>query len=272
MGKEYAGDLVLASKGIFYKDALSDGVITVEPWGSEEERLLVSPNIDFNETLDRLIKRLTNCPIPPSELLLVDRHHIFLYMRCLSYGGEYSISFKCESCGNKVSHDMDLEKDLDVRYADDPDLLVSLNMKKGERLSEPFRFTLPIQKKVIGWRMLRGKDEDSVKKYVRRIASKAKLKKEDDERPDYIYRSALRVVEFDGHEVSELTEAMDIIKSLRGKDSLAFRQEIEAVDFGIDTELVVSCRSCGYPNELMMPLDKTFFRPRTRVAVSNIDG
>jgi len=260
MGKEYIGELQVASKGLLYDEKFPSGKLHVEPWGTQEERLLISPNIDYDEVIDRLVKRLTDCPIPADDLTLPDRQHIFIYMRCLSFGGDYSFFFQCSECKEKVKHSMDLEKELDVKYADDPELLSSLGFDDAEDFKEPFEFVLPLKQQRVGWRMLRGKDERKVKKYVQKMTKRHGS----DERYDYIYRAALRIVSVDGKDL-EITDKLSFVSSLKGKDALAIRQAVDKVDFGLDTELEVKCRSCGYPNDLIMPIDKSFFRPERSV-------
>lgn len=259
MGKEFAGELTLASRGIFYGDKVPGGVIRAEPWGTKEERLLVSPNVNFQETLDRLISRLTDCPIPPGDLLLVDRQHLWFYLRCLSYGGDYSFSFQCDNCNQKVTQQIDLEKDLEVRYSDDAIMLRGLGLRDVSELHEPFTFELPLLKQRVGWRMLRGSDERAVDQYVKRMA-KGKVA---EERPDYLFRLAIRIVEIDGQKV-EVGDALNLVEKMKGKDALEFRQQIELVDIGIDTELDVTCKNCGYGNEVIMPMDRSFFRPKRK--------
>lgn len=265
MGKEYLGELQLASKGHFYNIDW-DGVLHVEPWGLEEESILMSPNVSFTEALDRLIPRLTDCPVKPPDLLLKDRFQIFLYMKCLSIGSDYTFFYPCENdmCGKKARHDMNLEKDLNVTYVDDPDFLESIGMDDVEQLTEPFDLILP-NNHTIGWRMLRGKDERAVDKYVRRM-QKGTTKKP--AKKDHVYRAALRIETIDGEKPDNIREAMDfVINSMRGKNAVAFRQAIEEMRFGVDTELQdVECDHCGYPQDIEMPLDKEFFRPKKRIA------
>ena len=269
MGKEYHGSIQLASKGLF-NEGFTDGIVKVDPWGTEDERLLISPSLDFEETLDTLCRRCTNLKdilIEPGDLVLPDRRHLFFYMRCLSYGGEYSFSTKCTECGQKFKHVMDLEKDLDVKYADDNDLKEDLGLLPEESLTEPFSFVLPITGKSLSWRMLRGKDEHAVKRYVKRQKQRGQVS----DRPDYQYRLALRVVSLDGVNLN-IGDAMDLVRSLRGKDALAFRQEIRAVNFGIIDEFEVKCKECGYPNDVALPMDQTFFRPEGRVTKQKSAG
>jgi len=261
MGKEFHGQLQLVSKGLFYEDQLPSGIVNCEPWGKVEEQRFLSPSVPFEDTLDFVIKTLTDCKVPPDDLLLADRQQLFLFMRCLTYGGEYSFSYKCQNCPEKGRHHMDLEKDLSVTYADDPELLAELGM---ESLEEPFTFELPIQGKCVAWRMLRGADEKSVERW--KLKQKQKKRKSGFDSSDVIYRLARRIVSVDGESL-DILESMEFIRSLRGKDSLAISQEIQAMSFGVDTEIDdVRCAECGYPNDLILPMDKTFFRPEGRVA------
>lgn len=257
MGKEYCGQLQLASKGFCYDGKLPDGVLNVEPWGTAEERLLVSPSIPFSEIVSRLIKKLTDCPIDPKDLLLIDRWHIFIYMRCLSYGSEYSYNFKCENCSSKNRTSINLEKDLDVIYSDDKELLAKLGVTD---LSEPFDLVFPISKRSIKWRMLRGSDELATDKYVSRLQQSVNKRLPEGEDPGYSFRLARRIVEIDGTEV-EISDAIDFVDSLKGKDSLAFRQAIYDINIGVNQELLPRCTNCGWENEVVLPVDKTFFRP-----------
>lgn len=262
MGKEYHGQLQLASKGFFYNDQVPDGLVNVEPWGTQEERLLISPAITFTETVTRLVKKLTDCPIDPAELLLIDRWHLFIYLRCLSVGTDYSFNFKCDECSIKNRHTIDLEKNLDVTYADDKELLETLGV---ESIEEPFELSFPVNQKTIKWRMLRGKDEVATEKYVARMRANTRGKKlPQGEDPGYVHRLATRIVELDGSEPT-ISDAMAFIESLKGKDSLALRQAISDVSIGINQELRPICEACGWENEITMPLDKTFFRPERRV-------
>lgn len=257
MGKEYEGTLQLASKGHFYDGQIPDGIINVESWGTKEERLLVSPNIDYGETLNRLIPRLTDCPIPPSQLLLGDRQQIFFYLKILSIGGSYSYYYQCAGCKARNRETMDMEKDLRIIYVDDPDFLAGLGVSSVDELTEPFEFTLPKQQKVVGWRLLRGEDEKRVDRFVKSMLKRGGL----DERPDYIYRAALRIMTFDGVPITNINDAMTIVESFKGKDALKFRDEVSKMSFGIDTDVEPVCKFCGYTNDIDLPLDKSFFRP-----------
>ncbi len=258
MANEYNGKIQLASKGILYEGELADrkGVLNVEPWGTPEERLLVSPSLTFTETIDRLVKKCTDCPNDAGELLLIDRWHLFIYMRTLSYGGAYSFPYKCAECGSKQKHSMDLEKDLDVVYGDDEDLLQTLAV---ERLEEPFHFILPIQEKKIGWRMLRGADELSTAKYSNRAKKRGNKVAGDDD--TYVHRMATRIVEIDDNNDPSLLDRMDLVRSLKGRDSLEFREQVSRIDIGIEDTIYPKCGNCGWENEETLPMDKSFFRP-----------
>lgn len=261
MGKEYEGVVTLASKGIFYGDSIPGGDVSCTAMSSEEERILLSPKISYNDTLDRIISKCTNCPIPPGKLLLSDRQQLFYFLRCLSWGNTYRVPFKCSECDQANFEIIDLEKDIKIVYIDDDSILESLGVGDINAVSEPFEFTLPIRGTRIGWRMLRGDDERAVDKYVSRMMKSDKAK---DGRPDYIYRQALRIVSIDGQEV-KLIDALDLFP-LKGKDSLEYREQVSKINIGMDTELDLNCKGCGFPNEVILPMDKSFFRPPRRTA------
>ena len=64
----------------------------------------------------------------------------------------------------------------------------------------------------------------------------------------------------------EQSDAMALVEKLRGKDALAFRQAISGIDIGIVQDVFPKCDNCGWENEISLPVDKTFFRPESRVA------
>ena len=74
-----------------------------------------------------------------------------------------------------------------------------------------------------------------------------------------MYRSALRIVSIDD-EVIKVNDALRFVESLIGKDSLAFRYAVEDVNIGIEQVIRPIC-DCGWENEIVMPMDKSFFRP-----------
>lgn len=272
MPTEYHGKVQIASKGFFYEGALAenDGFVNVNPWGTTEERLLASPSLTFTETIDKLIKNCTDCPLDPGELLLVDRWHLFMFMRCTSYGGDYSFPYKCSQCGSKEHHKMDLEKDLDVIYPDDPTLLKELGLHKEHRLEEPFEFILPVQGKTIKWRMMRGKDEHNIARYVTRIKNRRNQTGGSTNESDiaYIYRQALRIVAIDNVMDPPITDCIELIESLKGKDSLEWRNQTSSMNIGIEDTLYLKCSNCGWENESTLPVDKTFFRPAKRTSIA----
>lgn len=259
MSKEYNSTVTLPSRGVLYDGKVPDGTVTVEPWSTKEERILASPSVPFSSALDKLIQKCTDIEMSPSDLLLVDRWFLFIWMRCISYGGDYSFQYKCDSCGEQQTHFMNLEKDLDVVYSDDEEMLAAAGLTE---LREPFELTFPVNEHTIGWRMLRGADETRVDKYVKQLRRRKSFVDTDDS--GYLYRAALRIETIDGNK-TDVVSALKFIEDLRGRDSLAFREAIDSVSVGIRPDLFITCK-CGWENEITIPLDKTFFRPGRRSA------
>jgi hypothetical protein len=247
----YEGQVVLASKGKFYGDQVPEGVVNCNAWDATIEKKLLSRSVPFNQSLDYLLKTCTDLKLDPADLILADRSQLLFYIRCLSVGTGYRFDFQCKNCDKKsVVTDVDLERDLSVDYVTDDTI-------------EPFECALPVSGKTIRWRLLRGRDERATDKYVTRMRSRG-IKDED----GTFHRMASRVVSIGDNPITEnnFLEALNFVSKLKGKDNLAFIQAIESIEIGVNPEITRDCTHCGYPNELMLPVDKSFFRPIARVA------
>lgn len=243
---EYQRELVLASRGKPYGEKLPDGTLTLEAWSTKIERMLLNDSISFEKRIDSLITSCTDIKdksIDVDDLVLVDKQHIFFVIRCMSVGSDYMFSFPCSSCGKKATVTIDLDKKLDVVYIDENDDM-------------QFEVELPICKDTIGWRLLTGKDERSITKFVKR----SKKRGGTDSDPAYLFRAALRITSINGKADLELTEIMDYLDKLRGRDAVTFRESIVTVDIGVDPEIEAKCNWCHYVNDVMLPMDKNFFR------------
>ena len=258
MGKEYEGSITLPSKGLLYGDEVPEGQVNCTAWGAQEEQILTSPSLNLHQTISRLIKSNSDCSLSPEKLLLVDRWALFIYMRCLSWGGAYSFAYRCQDCSKKMRYPMDLEKDLEVIYADNEEMLKDLEL---DTFNEPLEVLLPVLGSTIGWRMLRGSDETAVDRYVKRQRERGRRVQSKGVNEGPLYRLALRLMKIDDDDEPSLTDRLNLVRKLKGKDLLAIRRSIEDVRFGLQDEIYPVCDDCGWENEVVMPLDKTFFRP-----------
>lgn len=245
MGAEYEAQMTLASKGKFYDNQIPDGIVNVESWDSVLEKKFMSKSIPFSDNLDALIKSCTDIKVSPDDLLLADKVQILYFVRCISLGdSSYEVNFKCSECEKKVTRNIDLLKDLQVDYA-------------TEDMVEPFLVHLPIKDVDVEWRMLRGRDEKANRRFVDRIRARGNS----DESAGDFHLLASRIISVGGKPIEDIIAATEFVKGLKGKDNLALHNSIKSIKIGINPELEVACNWCQYPNDIVLPPNKSFFRP-----------
>jgi rRNA maturation protein Nop10 len=238
-------EMTLPSYGLMYDGAIPGGTVPYSPMTGKEEMLLAGGR---GSVLDGILSACLSLPVgfKPSDLLVSDRFFAMLILRSVSYGEDYTFKVQCEDCDSKFKHTVRIPGDFDVKVL-------------SEGVTEPFLVELPHSKKVVSFRLLRGTDELSIQKHTDREFQQNKKVEGD---PAYIFRLAKHIVAIDDEEVKDIRKAMTFVESLIGKDSVAFRNAIDEVDFGIDTTLKFECPRCGEENETVMPLNSEFFRPR----------
>lgn len=252
---EYARDLILPTKGIFYEGKVPEGKVSLEPMGTKEEKMLSAGRAGNVESmLDRVFRTTLECPIPSHDLKTVDRFFVLIKLRVMSYGPEYHFTYKCEDCNQKVSGIINLDK-MEITYAD-------------EDMQEPFEVTLPLTGDTIQWKLLTGNDETTIRRSADRMHQKGRAKGGD---PAYILRLCQHIVSINEEEknIGDLTK---YVESLKGQDSLAFRDAIEGGnEIGVNLLIVSHCTypQCGWPTEIVLPFGPEFFRPRPSDAGSH---
>jgi len=238
-----AFDVPLPSKGVLYGGPYSNGMIQVRPMTTKEESILYSDG----DSLSQLNKILNRCVQNPEmelmDLLLQDRFAILIYLRTHSYGSKYDIPFVCSGCGYKKTITIDLLNELSLKTMDDDS-------------EEPFEVDLPVSGHFIHFRLLRGTDEETISKKVKRFM----LKSMDEGDPSNIYRLALAIMGVDGVEMPSFEQRVKFVEELLPVDSHALRTAVEDVEGKIDTTVYHECPSCKLTNEFGMPFTAKFFR------------
>lgn len=246
-GTEYI-EVELPSRGLLYENNLAS--VMVRGMYTTEEKFLAGARRDFQGVLDKLFSK-NGCiddldGMHPSDLLSSDRLYLLFIVRMLSYGKTYTFKIKCDECDFRFSHTIKLMEGLDITY-----------MEEG--VEEPFEVDL--SNKTVGFRLLRGKDEKMIDKYVRRARQRDAVDPLED--PSYIHRLARHVVTVDGETV-DLRGAENHMK-MSAIDAQEFKDAIEDRDSGVDLTLRdLDCPECDAPLEEVMPFTAEFFRTSKR--------
>jgi len=245
-------DVVLPSRGYLYKtDAgeliIPDGKIRIHAMTGKAEKILYGSAGEGK--IDALIRLCTTLPgaLSPAELTMGDRNYILVKLRILSLGEAYPVRCRCESCREQFAYQVDLSR-LDVNSFGD------------EAEAEPFKVTLPLKGCEVGFRLLRGRDEEVVRKFRRRCQLEGKQEGGGDA---YIFSLSRRIVSVNGH-ASEGAASFDFVENLVSRDLTAFRHAYDEKNVGVNMELKVVCPSCLYESEETLPFSDEFFRPKRR--------
>jgi hypothetical protein len=131
-------ELLLPSQGIGH------GIkkILVRPMTMREEKMLTNKTIaKTGKVHERIMKEcivsgegvdgtiISKSDIDLNELYVEDEYALFVFLRMISYGTDYTSEITCPTCSTKQAIQIDLEKDLDVKYANEKqaaDIVVKL--------------------------------------------------------------------------------------------------------------------------------------------------
>jgi len=196
--------------------------------------------------IEAVVNSCTKLPegFSPKELLLTDSFFLMLAMRTMTFGSEYTYTYRCRFCGSVERATTDIVADLDEKPASDD-------------LTEPIEIELPDAECTVACRFLRVADQDLVTKHAKRT----KMSTADSSDPSYAYRMALSLIERDGQQFSDILQKQDFITRLSAADSVRLERGISDKEPGVDIRVFPDCSSCGATVEQALPFDAEFFRP-----------
>ncbi len=235
--------ITLPSKGDLYDGKLPGGEVRIKSMTAHDQSVLFSSG----STEERINKIIANtCILPPGfdvgDLLTVDRMAILLAVRTFTFGSTYEFGYQCRSCRAQNKHTVDIVEDL--------------SQTEVETLVEPFEFKLPDCGKVVAMRFMRGKDEQAIQKYAKRMA----MQSSDASDPSALHRQARLIVNIDG-ETKDIVMKEAFVKNLSARDYIIIDNELDAREPGIDLTVYCECKKCQSTNDMKMPFDLEFFRP-----------
>ena len=230
-------------------DILEKGGIKLRPMTVHEEKILSTTRlVKSGQALDMVFQNVIESkgkngdPLDVSQLLSSDRVFIMLWLRSVSYGNEYKFNIQCPNCQQRFEYMVDLSSH-PIKELDD------------STPEEPYKFTLPVSKFVVTYRLPRGVDETELIKL-------SNAKKKIDSTDDSIVRrmsSLIYRIERDDMVVPQ-EQIEEFIETMIAGDASAFRQELERVDAGVEDIKDISCPSCEYEFDTSIPVTESFFR------------
>jgi len=238
-------DFTFPSKGKFYSNIPAS--VNIRPMTGEEEQILATPRwVKRGKAIDMIFQRCIKQTIPTEELLSIDRTHLLIYLRGISYTPEYDVEIKCPACSMKYATVIDLN-DLEIESCPDdfdPDSLSGV---------------LPTSGFTYSYRLATGADEQEISNYRERRIQQWGDQSEDD---TLLYRTALLLETVEG--VTAKKELTHLLKRLPINDVAHLRNAINDPPFGVETEVPQVCPACTEEFKIDLPLETNFFFPRKK--------
>jgi len=229
----------LPSKGLVYPEGhpLKSGKVEMKYMTAKEEDILSNQNyISKGIVLDKLVESLTLGKFDVKDLVTGDKNAILIASRILGYGKDYSFSY-----GGK-------DYTVDLSLLENKSFDTSLITPKGT-----FKYTLPVSKTQIEFKLLTDKDEEKVKQEIEGLK---KINKESS--TDVTTRLKHQIVSIDGN--SDKNTVKDFVDNyLLAADSRALRSYIKetAPDVDLTTRVVID----GVEEDISIPINLNFFWP-----------
>jgi len=229
----------LPSKGLVYPEGhpLKSGRVEMKYMSAREEDILSNQNyISKGIVLDKLVESLTLGKFDVKDLVTGDKNAILIASRILGYGKDYTFSY-----GGK-------DYTVDLSLLENKSFDTSLITPKGT-----FKYTLPVSKTQIEFKLLTDKDEEKVKQEIEGLK---KINKESS--TDVTTRLKHQIVSIDGN--SDKNTVKDFVDNyLLAADSRALRSYIKetAPDVDLTTRVVID----GVEEDISIPINLNFFWP-----------
>ena len=232
----------LPSKGLIYpkESPLSSGTIEMKYMTAKEEDILTNQNyIRQGIVIDKLLRSLIiSKEVNFDDILIGDKNAIMVAARILSYGKDYTISFR----GQQLTVDL---SELKTKTLDES-LYTS---GKNE-----FTFSLPSTGNKVTFKLLTQADENIIEKEI------AGLKKIDKNASPEVTTRLKHIIT----SINDLTEQKDIREFvdnfLLAKDARALREEYSRVQPDVDLTFKYTDED-GVEEDVALPIGLNFFWP-----------
>jgi len=230
----------LPSKGLMYPEnsLLASGKVEMKYMTAREEDILTNQSYIQNGTvIDRLLKALIVSDINYDDILVGDKNAIMVAARILSYGKDYTITYRGE------------EHTVDLSLLDNKDIDESLYTGPETE----FEFTLPHSNLDIKFRLLTHGLEKNIEQEIKGLK---KIQKEN--APEATVRLKYIITEVDGSR--ERKEVRDFVENyFLARDARAFREYYNSIQPDVDMNVTLDLN--GEEEVVDLPITLNFFWP-----------
>ena len=223
---------------------------------AKEEDILASQSlIQKGIVLDKLFQALIisngeGAPINYGDILTGDKDAVMIAARVLGYGKDYGVMISDPTDGgNEQECNVDLTL-IENKEINEDDI--------QEMNSNLFKFTLPISKKVIEFRLPTHSTESSIEKELKAKAKVAGADKSIDR--TLSTRMKHMILSIDGEDDRNKISSF-VNNQFLAQDSRSFRKYVEDIMPGVKLEFVFESNTTGEELVIPIPINLQFFWP-----------
>jgi len=238
----------LPSKGKFYPGSHplhNVDVVEIRYMTTQEEEILNSKSLlQKGIALDKMLQNLLiNKEIKVSSLIIGDKNAVVLAARVTGYGSDYKTGVTCTSCGEKSTHEFNLN---DIKPKETPDDVQIAD-------DGTFDLILPLSKAKVTCKMLTGEDE-----IVLRLSSE---KKKRHKLPETPIKDQLKQLLVSVNDDADPEVISKFVNNLLARDSRYIRDEYARIVPNVDLTQEFECPKCGAQATISVPFTADFFWP-----------
>ena len=242
----------LPSKGLYYPEGHplhKQDSIEIKYMTAKDEDILTSKSyLKKGIAIDRLLQNvIVNNSIDVNSILSGDKNAIIIATRTTGYGSSYQTKITCPSCGEQGEIDFDLDEE--ARTTDSEEIEGVIDNGDGTFVATTPRGEIPVKMK-----LLTGAAE---KKLLKLTTSKKK-----NNQPESTLSDQLRmaIVSVGGQEDQMMINMF--IRSIPASDARYLRDIYSRKMPNVELRHEFECGSCGFEQELEVPLTSDFFWPK----------
>lgn len=241
----------LPSKGKYYPPEHplhNKETVEIKHMTAKEEDILTNKSfIEKGIVLDKLLESVfVDKQIDPSSLFVIDKNAILLKSRITGYGSDYSAIVMCNTCGNKMQANVDLNNLLKIKEAELPEGAV-------QEQNGLVTVVLPISKWKVSLKPLNGYDQLEMQKSFE-LRKKHNLE-------ENILLETLKSFIFSINDIQDPLSLQSAVVNMPARDSKYIRTIFAKCFPNITSQINVSCSSCSTEIETEVPFSINFFWP-----------
>jgi len=246
----------LPSKGQFYPPShplCNKDVIEIKHMTTKEEDILTSMTlIKKGIAVDRMLQNIIVDPsISVEDLLIGDKNALLMAARIHGYGAEYQTTITCPKCYTEVEYSFDLGN-LQPKILTE-ERLEKYNVQKTERGT--FIFNLPGTNFNVEIKLINGHDE-------KRISAAAEHKKKLN-LTETLTSDFLRAIIVSVNDIEDQGEINAFINTLPAKYARKIKSITSEIAPSVDMKHTFCCQICTYEGSMEVPLNASFFWPKS---------